>query len=246
MTTDIFSKSNKNLFSEGCEDSKEPTNATSSSKNELQSGEESEQDESFDLKLGMWDFNQCDASKCSGRKLARFGFVSELKISQKFPGVVLTPIADSVISPSDRTTISERGLAVVDCSWHKIDSTPLHKLKCGAPRLLPYLVAANPINYGKPFQLSCVEAFSAALHISGFKQEAEMLLSKFKWGHSFLSLNGELLDEYSNCKTGADIVAVQKAHLEKIEAEAEERRKNTDFMDLPPSESSGTEDSEGD
>ena len=53
------------------------------------------------------------------------------------------------ISPSDREIIDRHGLCVVDCSWAEIDTTPISRLKISHPRLLPFLVAANPVNYGE-------------------------------------------------------------------------------------------------
>jgi pre-rRNA-processing protein TSR3 len=87
-------------------------------------------------------------------------------------------------------------------------------MKSPHPRLLPFLIAANPINYGKPCKLSCVEAIAAAMMITGFKEEAKFYLSKFSWGHSFLELNDDLLELYSNCKSSQEILEVQKKYLE--------------------------------
>jgi pre-rRNA-processing protein TSR3 len=40
--------------------------------------------------------------------------------------------------------------------------------------------------------------------------EADDLLSVFKWGHSFVTLNREWLDAYTECSTSGEVVQVQK------------------------------------
>ena len=42
------------------------------------------------FKAACWDFNHCDAKKCSGKRLMNFGQMRELAIGQKFAGVVIS------------------------------------------------------------------------------------------------------------------------------------------------------------
>lgn len=199
--------------------------------------EENENGTAANFPVAMWDLNHCDPKKCSGRKLLRHGLIKNLKLGQRFPGIVLTPVGVNCVSPQDREIIESSGIAVVDCSWARIDETPFNRMKSPHPRLLPFLVAANPINYGKPCKLSCVEAIAATLMIVGLKEEAKFYVSKFSWGHSFLELNEELLDLYSNCQSSKEILEVQQKYIDDTEKERNE--KNWD--DIWPTSSSSSE-----
>lgn len=205
----------------------------------IQSSEESGSDESScddegteaSFPVSMWDLNHCDPKKCSGRKLLRHNLIKNLKLGQRFQGLVLSPVGTQCVSPNDKDIIEKFGLAVIDCSWAKIDETPFGRMKSPHPRLLPFLVAANPINYGKPYQLSCVEALAAAMVITGHKKEAQFYLSKFSWGHSFLELNSETLELYAACTDSKSVLEAQAKFLESAQNEKDDRQM------WPPSES---------
>ena len=55
--------------------------------------------------------------------------------------------------------------------------------------VVPYLIATNPTNYGKPWRLNCAEALAAAFYLTGHDDWAERLLALFGWGSSFYSVN---------------------------------------------------------
>ncbi|CAH1966463.1 unnamed protein product [Acanthoscelides obtectus] len=209
----------------------------SSTSNSDESSSENEEEPSFPV--AMWDFNQCDPKKCSGRKLARLGLIKVLRVKQPFSGIVLSPTGQKCVSPQDRVIVEAKGVAVIDCSWAQLENTPIKSLRISHGRLLPFLVATNPINYGKPCQLSCVEAVAATMYIVGFKDAAKFYLNKFSWGHSFLDLNGELLDKYASCKDGKEVIEVQTLYI-KEEQEKLAQNKKVDM--LPSSSDSDDED----
>ncbi|KAG2175259.1 hypothetical protein INT44_007747 [Umbelopsis vinacea] len=182
-------------------------------------GSEEDTGSSIPMPVAMWDFKHCDPKRCSGVKLARHNMLKTLKVTQKFRGIVASPVGEKAVSPADRHIVEQFGIAVVDCSWAKLDEVPFNRIKSSGDRLLPYLVATNPVNYGKPWKLNCAEALAACFYITGYPEHGEELLSKFKWGHAFRKVNGHLLAKYAKCEDSADIVRVQNEWLEQIENE---------------------------
>lgn len=153
-----------------------------------------------------------DPDKCTAKKLSRFDLATLHNSDRATPyGVVLNPHAEQALSPAD-TTVSDR-LVALDCSWESAREAQFSV--DGEHRALPFLVAANPVNYGKPFQLTTVEALAAGLCILGERPQAERILSKFRWGETFLEMNEEPLRRYADCEDSTEIVAVQQEYLDR-------------------------------
>ncbi len=165
------------------------------------------------LKLYLYHADQCHPKKCTGKKLARFDLINLFKNVNRIPpgSILLDPMAEKAISPADNIT---KGITVLDCSWEKVEEIfPLLQKKRMQHRALPFLVAANPVNFGRPFRLNSGEAFAAALYILDYKEQAEELLSKFKWGKTFFDLNKQLLEEYSNARDSSEIIRIQGEYI---------------------------------
>lgn len=154
--------------------------------------------------------DQCDPKKCTGIRLGQMKRALLVRDMRQIPrkAVVLNPTSEVALSPSDTDTVRRAGIVALDCSWNLAEQI-FKEAKSGVQRALPYLLAANPVNTYKPIRLSTAEAIGAALYILGFREAANDLMSVFKWGPTFLTLNREWLDAYSECKTSMEVVSVQ-------------------------------------
>jgi len=149
----------------------------------------------------------CNIKKCTGRKLIKLGRARELdrvsRISRS--SLVLSPAGERAISKED-VKWAKNGIVALDFSWNRPEEIPLIKAES---RMLPYLIPVNPVNYGKPFKLSTVEALAAACAILGNLTQARELLSTQTWGNAFLTMNKIPLEEYARANNSKKVVEAQ-------------------------------------
>ncbi|KAK5552627.1 ribosome biogenesis protein tsr3 [Exophiala xenobiotica] len=187
-------------------------------------GEDGGASERPPFKAACWDFGHCDSKRCSGKRLMHFGMMRELSIGQKHHGVVISPNAKRVLSPADKDLLEQYGAAVVECSWVRVQEIPWSRIGGKCERLLPYLVAANPVNYGRPWRLNCVEALAACFCICGHQDWAEVALQHFSYGKSFLEINSQLFKRYAACQDEDEIKKAEETWLAKLEKEYSDSR----------------------
>ena len=158
---------------------------------------------------------QDDPKKNTAVKLSKRG---ELRLHERFTrlprkGISLEPLCGKVLGPEDHAILLEEGGSLVglDCSWSQIEdsvNTVMRKTKL-KPRMLPLLLAANPVNWGKPSKMTTAEALAASLYLIGKEQQARDLLSAFNWGEQFFVLNKEPLEAYKNAGSSKELVDLQ-------------------------------------
>ena len=128
-------------------------------------------------------------------------------------GIILEPLCGKVFGPEDHALLNEQNGALVglDCSWAHIETSVENVMKRTRlqPRMLPLLLAANPVNWGKPGKLTTAEAMAAVLYLLGRQEQAEQILGSFRWGQRFFELNKEPLDAYSKATSSQALVALQ-------------------------------------
>ena len=149
-----------------------------------------------------------------------------------------------MVSAADKELLEQYGAAVVECSWVRIKEVPWGKIGGKCERLctcfnsyslqsrlteaVPYLVAANSVNYGRPWRLNCAEALAACFFICGHEDWAHEVLTHFSYGEPFLEINAQLLKRYAACVNEEEIKKAEEVWLAKIEREYSESRVGTD------------------
>jgi len=167
------------------------------------------------IKLIVYHANEDDPKKCSAKKLQKFGFIKLETNIRKIPKdtVLLNPFAEKSLSKEDLEIVEKNGILAVDCSWKNAENNFEYLDKRNHSRAIPFVVAANPVNFGKPFKLTTLEAFAASLYILGEKGHAKEILNLYKWGPHFLELNKEPLNDYSQAKNSKEIIELMEQYL---------------------------------
>lgn len=127
-------------------------------------------------------------------------------------GIILEPLCGKVFGPEDHNILLNGGSLVgLDCSWAHIEESVEQVMKKTRlkPRMLPLLLAANPVNWGKPGRLSTAEALATVLYLIGEQDQARQVLGAFRWGERFFELNQEPLDAYAQATSSQELVELQ-------------------------------------
>jgi pre-rRNA-processing protein TSR3 len=168
-----------------------------------------------EIRMYVYHANEDDPRKCSARKLAKFGYVKLETHIRRMPHdcILLNPFAERSLSREDLNIAKKNGITAVDCSWKNAEKSFDFLDKHNHPRALPFLVAVNPVNYGKPGKLTTLEAIVAALYILGYVEKAERLMGLYKWGPHFLTMNKEPLEDYKKAKNSKEIIDIMKQYF---------------------------------
>jgi pre-rRNA-processing protein TSR3 len=164
------------------------------------------------MKPLVYMLHQDDPFKCTAAKLVKFRLAMAVKFISRTT-IVLDPFSEHTILRRDQTVADS--ICAIDCSWERADEVLKHRRVTarGIARRLPAMLAANPTNYAKLGKLSSVEALAGALYILNEKELAIRMMDKFKWGHTFLQLNANLLDDYAAVETEEQVIKLEEEYF---------------------------------
>ena len=160
------------------------------------------------MKVQVFMLKQDDPAKCTAAKLVKFGLAKQVRKTIQVT-MILHPFAERLVLKKDKDLVDS--ITAVDCSW-ELAQKVFSRNFLGFSRKLPPLLAGNPVNYAKIGKLTTAESIAATLFIMGIDEQAQEILNKFKWGHTFFELNQDLLKDYSEAETEEKMVEISNSY----------------------------------
>jgi len=169
------------------------------------------------IRILVYRIEEDSPKHSTAKKIIRLGYAKKIRIRQKkfhYPTLVLEPTSTIPLAPIDKYY----NILVIDRSWKKFFEKRNNPIFLGniMYRRLPFLIAANPINYGKPYILSSVEAIAASLIISGCKERAIAILRNFKWGEEFIKINKKYFEKYTQARSHEEVKRIEENLLREL------------------------------